>query len=855
MGGLFTFRLSILATALLCFYSRAETLWFPPELVAGMGKTADLSRFERGEQLPGTYSVNVYLNQKSLGIHDMSFVVADTPEKRAGVTDSTGLMAVLTQQDLITAGIRPEAFGKQRTTRGDGTQPWSLGSVISQATTHFDFQRMRLDISIPHKWVQKQPRNWHPSELWDEGIAAGLLNWSFSGTHTQGRYGGSDSYFLRLNSGVNIGPWRLRDEWTLSENRYSSSRTREWRHGRIWLERGMASLHSTLMMGDMTTDGNIFDSPGIRGIGLKTEDTMYPETERGYAPVIRGTALSNARISIRQNGYSVYETSVAPGDFAIDDINPVYSSGDLEVTVIEADGSTRIFTVPYATLPVLLRENRLSYTLNAGWLHNSGRHDARESGLLQGTLARGMSQDVTVYGGIQLTRKYQSAALGTGINIGQWGAVSADITHAESTLADDSRHHGQSVRFLYNRGFESTGTTFQLAGYRYSTRGFYTLEESQRSFIRGWRGEERRDSSGHFLPRPVTDWYDLKDNRRERIEANVSQRVMDRSSLYLSGSRQTYWNHKGASTSLQAGFSSQLGLVSYSLGYSESYSPSLRQTDRNGSLSLSVPLEALFSGGGKSTYASWSIGHHSNGGMTQQVGLNGTALARNNLNWSLSQSSLRQGNNSDSLRVGYRGAYGDVSAGYSQGRDYRQISYDASGGIVVHKEGITLGQSLGHTIVLVSVPCSGVPVESGYGVRTDWHGYAIQPWINEYRENRIALDVAHLDEWTEVREPVKQVVPTKGAVVSVKFAAKTGLRTLITLTKDGKPLPFGTTVSAGENNGIVGDGGQVFLSGLEQNGSLIAQWGRDAGQSCRATWAIGKTDVRRPLTRISAICR
>ncbi|AKM49026.1 fimbrial protein FimD [Edwardsiella sp. EA181011] len=849
--------MSVLATALLCSHAQAEeALWFPPELVSGVAETADLSRFERGEQLPGTYSVSVFLNQEALGVRDMAFGVADTPEKRAGITDSTGLMAELTRQELITAGVRPEAFGEQRVDEGVAVQPLSPGSIIPQATTHFDFQRMRLDISIPHKWMQKHSRNGLSPEQWNDGIAAGLLNWSLSGAHTKGRYGGSASYFLRLNSGVNVGPWRLRDERTLSENRYASSHSREWRHGRTWLERGITSLRSTLMMGDMTTAGNIFDSTEIQGISLRTEDAMYSDIERGYAPVIRGTALTNARVSIRQNGYSVYETNVAPGDFAIDDINPVYSSGDLEVTVTEADGNVRIFTVPYATLPVLLREGRVSYTLNAGRLHESGRRDARESGLIQGTLAWGLPGGITVYGGIQLTRKYQSAALGAGINMGTWGAVSADITHADSTLADDSHHRGQSIRFLYSRGFESTGTTFQLAGYRYSTRGFYTLEESYRSFMRGWRGEERRDTSGRRLPRPVTDWYDLKDNRRERMEANVSQRVGDHSLLYLSGSRQTYWNGKGASTSLQSGFSSQLGPVSYSLSYSENYSSSLRETDRGVSLSLSVPLDALFSGAGKSTYASWGIGHNSSGGMTQQAGLSGTALARDNLSWSLSQSYSRQSGNGDSFQVGYRGTYGDIAAGYSQGRDYRQVSYNAAGGIIVHRGGVTLGQPLGSTSVLVSVPGdAGVPVESGSGVRTDWHGYAIQPWVSEYRENRIALDVAHLDARTDVEKPVAQVIPTKGAVVKVEFAAKTGLRALMTLTKDGKPLPFGTTVSAGESTGIVGDGGQVFLSGLTPKGSLTAQWGRDAGQSCRASWILPAADAEGLLTRGSAICR
>ncbi|MDA6076170.1 fimbria/pilus outer membrane usher protein [Edwardsiella anguillarum] len=38
----------------------------------------------------------------------------------------------------------------------------------------------------------------------------------------------------------------------------------------------------------MTTAGNIFDSTEIQGISLRTEDAMYSDIERGYAPVIRG---------------------------------------------------------------------------------------------------------------------------------------------------------------------------------------------------------------------------------------------------------------------------------------------------------------------------------------------------------------------------------------------------------------------------------------------------------------------------------------------------------------------------------------------------------------------------------------
>ncbi|STI19231.1 fimbrial outer membrane usher protein [Escherichia coli] len=44
-------------------------------------------------------------------------------------------------------------------------------------------------------------------------------------------------------------------------------------------------------------------------------------------------------------------------------------------------------------------------------------------------------------------------------------------------LADDSRHEGDSIRFLYAKSMNTFGTNFQLMGYRYSTQGFYTLDD------------------------------------------------------------------------------------------------------------------------------------------------------------------------------------------------------------------------------------------------------------------------------------------------------------------------------------------------------------------------------------------
>ncbi|STW66288.1 type 1 fimbriae anchoring protein FimD [Klebsiella michiganensis] len=184
---------------------------------------------------------------------------------------------------------------------------------------------------------------------------------------------------------------------------------------------------------------------------------------------------ANARVTIKQNGYVIYQTYVSPGAFAINDLYPTSSSGDLQVTVKESDGSENTFTVPYSAVPLLQREGRLKYALTAG-KYRSTNDDQDEVNFAQGTAIYGLPHGFTLYGGSQVSNDYHAFALGAGLNMGDFGAVSADITQANSTLADGSQHDGQSVRFLYAKALNDLGTNFQLLGYRYSTEGFYTLE-------------------------------------------------------------------------------------------------------------------------------------------------------------------------------------------------------------------------------------------------------------------------------------------------------------------------------------------------------------------------------------------
>ncbi|MEX8816194.1 fimbria/pilus outer membrane usher protein, partial [Salmonella enterica] len=165
------------------------------------------------------------------------------------------------------------------------------------------------------------------------------------------------------------------------------------------------------------------------------------------------------------------------GAFTINDLYPTAASGDLTVEVKESDGSINRYNVPYSAVPILQREGRLKYAATVAE-YRSDSSQKEKVKFSQATLIWGLPHGFTLYGGTQLSSHYHALAIGSGANLGDWGAVSLDVTQATSTLADNNTYQGQSLRFLYAKSLAQSGTNLQLMGYRYSTSGFYTLDDT-----------------------------------------------------------------------------------------------------------------------------------------------------------------------------------------------------------------------------------------------------------------------------------------------------------------------------------------------------------------------------------------
>ncbi|WP_431629525.1 fimbria/pilus outer membrane usher protein [Enterobacter cloacae] len=800
----------------------------------GMDK-ADLSAFESGSQAPGIYHVDIIVDDAFLETGDIQFTASKADNGDAS------LQPCLSLAQLKRWGVKTALFPALDAEKSECVNL----QAIPQASADFQFAAQRLVLSIPQAAIDLPARGYVPPEMWDEGITAAMLNYSLSGANSRARAGegvSSNTQYANLRPGVNIGPWRLRNYTTWSRDAAGKD---QWDTVYSYLQRAVIPLKAQLTLGDSSAPADVFDSMPFRGVQLASDDDMLPDSLKGYAPVVRGIARTNAQVVIRQNGYQIYQSYVAPGAFEITDMYPTGGAGDLDVTIKEADGSEQHFTLPYASVPVLQREGRLKYALTGGQ-YRAYNSSVEKTPFGQVSGIYGLRNGITLYGGVQGSGKYQSFAVGTGKNMGGGGALSADVTQAWSTLAHTAKTQGQSLRARYSKNVLNTGTNFSIAGYRYSTRGYYGLQDVLDSY---------GDSSA------------LQNRRRNRVELTMSQTLGDeRGALTLSAAREDYWNTDKSMASWSVGYNNNWNNISYGVTwtYSKNGGPtssgrgSTKTYDHDQLLAftVSVPLDKFL----PQTWANYGLNTSKNNGTTHSIGMNGVALNNSALNWNIQQGYGTDGvGYTGTLNGDYKGTYGEVTAGYGYDKNSERLNYGVQGGILAHADGITLSQPLGETNALIKAPgAHGVNIRNQSGVRTDYRGYTVVNNLSVYRKNDLALDPENMPDDVELEINTRTVTPTRGAVVKADYLSKVGRRVLMTLTTHGQFVPFGAVVTLADDDKssfIVGDRGQVYLTGLRDQGTVLATWGHQPHQQCRADFSLPNGSQYGGITDISVSCR
>ncbi|MBP0592724.1 fimbrial biogenesis outer membrane usher protein [Paraburkholderia sp. LEh10] len=773
----------------------------------------DIARLARGNIVtPGDYSVDISVNGNHVARDTVRFVATREGENAR---------ACLTRKMLETFGLdfatlpRNEA---QRPSKESADACVDVSTLIPEATVDFDFTEQKLSISIPQKFMRNMARGYVSPELWDKGVNAGFLSYNANVYQTNAGNMHSVQEYLGLNAGVNIGSWHFRHQ---SSTTAATGQPTQFDNIATYVQHDITKLRAQATLGDAQTTGDMFDSVSFRGAQIATDDRMLPESLRGYAPVVRGTAESNARVTVRQNGQVIYETNVSPGPFEIRDLYATGYGGNLDVTVTEADGRTKSFTVPYAAVAQSLRPGTTRFAFTAGQLRDDSLQTKPVFGQI--TMQRGLTNLVTIYGGGIASNGYIAADLGAAFNT-KYGALAADVTTARTQIPGSETQQGQSLHIGYSKFIDLTDTNIALGAYRYSTAGYLGFDDAARV----------RDVALHDGD------VNAAAHERGRLQLTVNQNLKNGSSVFATVSSQHYWNRPSHDVFYQLGYSNgfRFGTYSVTAGRTRSSDGTLSNEIM---VSTTIPL-------GHTQHAPMLTTNLSagTGASGMQSSISGTAGENNQYSYnaygSASKSSSADVDANGGVSGNWRAPYAQVTASASGGAHSSQVAAGVSGSVVAHPGGVTFSQTVGDTFGIVEAKgAAGASVSSATGVKVDSHGYAVVPFLTPYGMNTVDIDPKGSSTGVEFESTSEHVAPRLGSVVMLKYKTETGRAALIRAPQlSGEALPFGAEVTDGNghNVGVVAQDSRIFARGLEESGTLVVKLGEQDGNVCRVQYSL-----------------
>ncbi|EGO1504488.1 fimbria/pilus outer membrane usher protein [Salmonella enterica] len=487
--------------------------------------------------VPGRYLVDLSLNGKAMG----KYVLDVTPE------DSEALC--LPDAWLTKAGVFLKAdYFKAGT---DAARQCHVLTRAEAVKVDFDVATQSLALSVPQAGLAARPEN----VAWDYGNSALRMNYNLNGN--KGR--NNSNAFGSADLKVNVGRWVVSSSTSGTYGDNSSSAS----IAMFTASRAIQALNADLLLGKTSVGDGLLGSTGTYGATLMRNNSMRPGN-LGYSPVFPGIANSNARVTLVQGNNTLYSQMVPPGPFTITDV-PLYSSGDVTMTVTEESGRQYVQVFPLSVIAGQLSPGAHEFSVSAGMPDDDSD---MEGPLMSASYGYGLN-NLTLRAGAGFNQHWHGVTGGIVTGLGVLGAVSTEAAWATRKYEYQPAQSGSKVQVAWSKQLETTGTGLRLSWSRALT-------------------EEFPDLSG-FNPKDLWDIDRKTRNTRDEWNAGISQGVAGVVNLSVSGWQRSYYHESGRNTGLTGSLSTQVKGVNLSLSASQSKSTS---GDQNwaASLSVSVPF-------------------------------------------------------------------------------------------------------------------------------------------------------------------------------------------------------------------------------------------------------------------------
>lgn len=641
----------------------------------------------------------------------------------------------------------------------------------------------------------------HDFSGFSSGGKAIILNYDVLGLNN--RYSGGSGRFISANAelGFNLDDWIVRTREVYSAQDGKSQRQHLFAYG----QRTLVDYKTIVQAGQINI-ANLAFGGAITGMQWMPESALQNSDKNNV--MVEGIAQSQARVEVRQSGALIYSTAVPGGPFALTDLPLLSGVSDLEVSVTEANGAQRRFTVPAASLHNGLLGSQRGYSLAVGKLRSLGNSNARQPWIVTGSGGWRLGKDSNLSAGIMSAASYQAVSWGMDTRV-----LSNTSLSVQQRLSNAMREGARGTQLslsgssILDAGlFAGASAMLQTPGYR--DPGDTTLDVRNR-----------------------TEWSNAR--YRAQYTASLGWSDVRFGGLNISWSRSTQFS--GAGTQRMIGsWGNTFGFGTLSLNVEHAMGGGSGTAGANTFyLTLSVPL-------GKRSVRSYV----NNGSGSARFGASLNEQVNDYAGYSVSADRSTQTRETDwSGQLSILPRYAQTNFGYARsGNGSTSYSGGVRGGIVLHQQGLTLSPyPVQDTFGVLSVGnVAGVKVSTPNGpVWTDPWGQAVISQLPPYLSSRVEIATKSLPRNVDIKNGFKIVDAGRGSVNFIHFDVVTVRRILLNATlTDGREVPKGAFVLDADKQFIttVVDGGQIFLINGVPDSELHVSL--EDGKSCTLYFAI-----------------
>lgn len=521
------------------------------------------------------------------------------------------------------------------------------------------------------------------------------------------------------------------------------------------------------------------------GIQWGTNFATRPDFTTFPLPELHGEAVMSSTVEIYANERRESVDQLKAGPFSITNIPVVTGANDLRLIVRDVLGREQVIEQPFYASQQLLRAGLHDYTYEVG------------------AIRKNYSQESNEYG-----RSFAAASHQLGINNRLTGGVRVEVLKDQQTA-------GFSGAWLAGPRFgvltaSLAGSTAQTADGGLASIG---AEYRARRFS---LGAQTTATTAGFRQLGVREG-DLPARRISR--ANLGVRLPGRGSLGL--------NY--VDIDQREGTDSRILGASYSISVLRGVALSLHASqelenhDSFVGLSLSASLGAR---------GSASLSHNRDkDSFSNRLQLQRNLPRGNGFGYNLSTEDGHAQARRDYAQLMAQGDYGSYRAEVVRFGDDTAYRLNAAGGVVWLGSNVFATRRIDDSFSIVKVgdyPRVTVYNENHPVATTNASGAALIPDLRSFEKNRISFEQSDLPLDARLERRDATIVPGYRRGVLVDFAVGAARGALLTVhLANGEPLPAGASIrhSGSSQRFPVARRGEVWVTDLQANNQLLAQWG------------------------------